>query len=86
MFGASSVLAQGHSDWTEPFPAFRIVGNVYYVGSGIAEIWWTSSDGTSMSCPRGRCGSSFHRAPVGSGHPSVLDKLIRDIAKAAGTR
>ncbi|MFN8580023.1 MAG: subclass B3 metallo-beta-lactamase [Gemmatimonadaceae bacterium] len=25
--------AQTPSDWTEPFPAFRIVGNVYYVGS-----------------------------------------------------
>lgn len=30
---ASSSLAQGNSDWTRPFPPFRIVGNVYWVGS-----------------------------------------------------
>jgi metallo-beta-lactamase class B len=30
---AGSVLAQTDPSWTEPFPAFKIVGNVYYVGS-----------------------------------------------------
>src|SRR6516165_10451187 len=30
---AGSALAQSDPSWTEPFPAFKIVGNVYYVGS-----------------------------------------------------
>src|SRR5713226_6773920 len=37
MFGcfalASPSLAQSNPDWTRPFPPFRIVGNVYWVGS-----------------------------------------------------
>ena len=37
MFGcvalASPVLAQGNPDWTRPFPPFRIIGNIYWVGS-----------------------------------------------------
>jgi metallo-beta-lactamase class B len=30
---AGSAAAQMSSDWTEPFPPFRIAGNLYYVGS-----------------------------------------------------
>ena len=30
---AMAALGQGQSDWHEPFPAHRVVGNVYYVGS-----------------------------------------------------
>jgi len=30
---ASASLGQGNADWTRPFPPFRIVGNVYWVGS-----------------------------------------------------
>src|SRR5262247_1169941 len=30
---ASPVLAQSNPDWTRPFPPFRIVGNIYWVGS-----------------------------------------------------
>jgi metallo-beta-lactamase class B len=26
-------FAQAEPDWTEPFPPFRIAGNLYYVGS-----------------------------------------------------
>jgi metallo-beta-lactamase class B len=38
--------AQGSSDWTEPFPPFRVVGNVYYVGSrGLASYLITTSEG-----------------------------------------
>ncbi len=34
------------NDWTEPFPAFRIAGNLYYVGSrGLASYLITTSDG-----------------------------------------
>jgi metallo-beta-lactamase class B len=29
----STLLAQVNPDWTEPFPPFRIAGNLYYVGS-----------------------------------------------------
>jgi metallo-beta-lactamase class B len=31
--GASSLRAQADPEWTEPFPPFRIAGNLYYVGS-----------------------------------------------------
>ena len=30
---AQSLRAQSRADWTEPFPAFHIAGNLYYVGS-----------------------------------------------------
>src|SRR5438093_5028531 len=30
---ASRASSQVPSDWTEPFPPFRIAGNLYYVGS-----------------------------------------------------
>lgn len=30
---ASTLRAQANPDWTEPFPPFRIAGNLYYVGS-----------------------------------------------------
>ena len=30
---SATASAQGDSSWTTPFPAFRIAGNVYYVGS-----------------------------------------------------
>jgi metallo-beta-lactamase class B len=38
--------AQGDPAWTEPFPAFRIAGNLYYVGSrGLANYLVTTPDG-----------------------------------------
>src|SRR5215217_3053911 len=34
------------NDWTEPFPAFRIAGNLYYVGSkGLANYLITTPEG-----------------------------------------
>jgi metallo-beta-lactamase class B len=30
---ASSALAQSDPDWTRPFPPFRMIGNIYWVGS-----------------------------------------------------
>lgn len=30
---ASDAYAQANADWTEPFPPFKIAGNLYYVGS-----------------------------------------------------
>ncbi len=42
--GAGRALAQ--SDWTEPYPAFRIADNVYYVGSrGLANYLITTPQG-----------------------------------------
>src|SRR5207237_6335189 len=39
-------LAQGTADWTEPFPPFRIAGNLYYVGSkGLANYLITTPQG-----------------------------------------
>jgi metallo-beta-lactamase class B len=31
--GATRAYAQGSPDWTEPFPPFKIAGNLYYVGT-----------------------------------------------------
>ena len=43
---AGSLLAQSDPTWTEPFPAFKIVGNVYYVGSrGLASYLITTPKG-----------------------------------------
>jgi CubicO group peptidase (beta-lactamase class C family)/glyoxylase-like metal-dependent hydrolase (beta-lactamase superfamily II) len=39
-------FGQGQSDWYEPFPAHKVVGNVYYVGSkDLATFLITTSDG-----------------------------------------
>jgi metallo-beta-lactamase class B len=41
-----TAAAQQGSDWTEPFPPFRIAGNLYYVGSkGLASYLITTSQG-----------------------------------------
>src|SRR5579864_5151335 len=41
-----SLLAQSDPSWTEAFPAFKIVGNVYYVGSrGLASYLITTPKG-----------------------------------------
>jgi metallo-beta-lactamase class B len=46
---AGSVLAQATSDWTEPFPAFHIAGNLYYVGSrGLANYLVTTPQGNIL--------------------------------------
>lgn len=43
---AGSAFAQGNAEWTEPFPAFRIAGNLYYVGSkGLANYLITTPQG-----------------------------------------
>jgi len=43
---AGRVLAQNDPSWTEPFPPYKIVGNVYYVGSrGLASYLITTSQG-----------------------------------------
>lgn len=41
-----SLRAQSGTEWTTPFPPFRIVGNLYYVGSqDLASYLITTSDG-----------------------------------------
>lgn len=43
---ATTGKAPAQNDWTEPFPAFRIAGNLYYVGSkGLASYLITTADG-----------------------------------------
>ena len=43
---ASPLRAQVSPDWTEPFPPFRIAGNLYYVGSrGLANYLITTPQG-----------------------------------------
>jgi metallo-beta-lactamase class B len=46
---AGSVSAQSNPDWTEPFPPFRIAGNLYYVGSkGLASYLVTTPEGNIL--------------------------------------
>ena len=46
LVASRAVLAQGNADWTEPFPAFKVAGNVYYVGSrGLANYLITTPQG-----------------------------------------
>jgi CubicO group peptidase (beta-lactamase class C family)/glyoxylase-like metal-dependent hydrolase (beta-lactamase superfamily II) len=43
---AMAALGQGPSDWYEPFPAHKVIGNVYYVGSkDLATFLITTPDG-----------------------------------------
>jgi metallo-beta-lactamase class B len=43
---AGSASAQATPDWTNPFPPYRIIGNVYYVGSqGLASYLITTKEG-----------------------------------------
>src|SRR5467141_2939652 len=43
---SGSLFAQSSPDWTEPFPPFRIAGNLYYVGSkGLANYLITTPQG-----------------------------------------
>ena len=46
---AGSVFAQANPDWTQPFPPFRIAGNLYYVGSkGLANYFVTTPQGNIL--------------------------------------
>jgi metallo-beta-lactamase class B len=42
----ASLAAQSNSDWTEPFAPYKVIGNVYYVGSrGLASYLITTPQG-----------------------------------------
>ena len=46
---ATTVAAPSSPDWTEPFPPFRIVGNLYYVGSkGLANYLIVTPQGNIL--------------------------------------
>ena len=46
---ATGASAQASPDWTEPFPPFRIAGNLYYVGSkGLASYLITTPRGNIL--------------------------------------
>lgn len=46
---ASSAFAQASPDWSEPFPPFRIAGNLYYVGTkGLASYLITTPKGNIL--------------------------------------
>ena len=46
---ANTAFAQNGTDWTEPFPPFRIAGNLYYVGSkGLANYLVTTPQGNIL--------------------------------------
>ena len=37
--GATALLAQGNSDWHQEFPAFKIAGNIYCVGTADLAVY-----------------------------------------------
>ena len=46
---AASAFAEDSQDWTEPFPPFRIAGNLYYVGSkGLANYLVVTPQGNIL--------------------------------------
>jgi metallo-beta-lactamase class B len=46
---AGGVSAQSNPEWTEPFPPFRIAGNLYYIGSkGLASYLVTTPEGNIL--------------------------------------
>ena len=46
---AGGALAQEAPDWTNPFPPYRIIGNIYYVGSqGLASYLITTPEGNVL--------------------------------------
>ncbi len=46
---AGGAVAQETSDWTNPFPPYRIIGNIYYVGSqGLASYLITTPQGNIL--------------------------------------
>ena len=46
---AGSVFAQEAPEWTKPFPPYRIMGNIYYVGSqGLASYLITTPQGNIL--------------------------------------
>ena len=62
---AAPALGQGNADWTRPFPAFKLIGNVYWVGTydlstyliTIAQRPFPDQHGASRTqCPRFKAG------------------------------
>jgi metallo-beta-lactamase class B len=46
---AGFMFSQGNSDWDEPFPPHKVIGNVYYVGTkGLASFLITTPDGNIL--------------------------------------
>src|SRR5258708_15586864 len=46
---AGAALAQEPPDWINPFPPYRIIGNIYYVGSqGLASYLITTAQGNIL--------------------------------------
>jgi metallo-beta-lactamase class B len=46
---AGSVFAQSNSDWHQPFPPHRAIGNIYYVGTkGLASYLVTTPQGSIL--------------------------------------
>ena len=39
LLGATTLVAQGNPDWHREFPAFRIAGNIYYVGTADLAVY-----------------------------------------------
>lgn len=46
---SANLSAQNAPDWTEPYPPYRVIGNIYYVGSrGLASYLITTPEGSIL--------------------------------------
>jgi metallo-beta-lactamase class B len=49
LFRPALLFAQGNSDWDQPFPPHRVIGNIYYVGTkGLASYLITTPQGSIL--------------------------------------
>jgi metallo-beta-lactamase class B len=49
ILASANLSAQNAPDWTEPYPPYRVIGNIYYVGSrGLASYLITTPEGSIL--------------------------------------
>ncbi len=52
LFLVQAASGQGNADWTRPFPAFKLIGNIYWVGGyDLSTYLITTPQGISSSTP-----------------------------------
>ena len=77
---AALVFGQNKS-WTEPFPAHKVIGNVYYVGSkGLASYLITTPEGHILAPPTGHMAGIYARVDIERGvHKAPANEVVRGI-------
>jgi len=83
---AVAAVGQGQSDWYEPFPAHKVVGNVYYVGSkDLATFLITTPDDVIAEIARNFAKlrrSARHRATFLHTSGALSSEVLSPLAKA----